>query len=506
MKHELNLCPVWGTLAHVTILSNDSWAVNSPRAGGKYTIPGTRVVVVGNLNENLKVRITSWMISQRLLGNEVPDYTENLDIESLPDLSPREQADKLLQYINSKVSKISDDFEAPLIVPNTNQQEWWIRYAEMLAWSSSTELKELHYLLNYLEERGYIFRPSFSSGKSSAHLLYNLTMDGQINIKDSETSAYDINKTSKHLGKMDFIDAINGMNEPSPEHLPDTKKKYDVALSFASEQRGFVEDVAKFLVESGVTVFYDKSEKNSLWGKSLLEEIKNVYAEESFYVVLFISQQYCSKTWPKLEANHSIMAAMIEKKTTILPIRFDQSVLPSLPEDVAYIEIEDYSTPALIAKEICDKIGIRPLGGKLSNAPPPHKNDSMGQVSFNYSNYNGKYIIGSDKTQFETKWSKAGGTSIHLYNDPPSIMGIAVVPRKIKSISQIENAENLNYTSRVREVYINQIAVLKNVNGFYAAIRIIEIKRDTQGDENNEINFEYVIQKNGSDNFSQFNI
>ena len=31
---------------------------------------------------------------------------------------------------------------------------------------------------------------------------------------------------------------------------------------------------------------------------------------------------------------------------------------------------------------------------------------------------NGRYVIGHGKLEFETKWTKASNTSVHVYNDP----------------------------------------------------------------------------------------
>ncbi|RGL79661.1 TIR domain-containing protein [Eggerthella lenta] len=46
---------------------------------------------------------------------------------------------------------------------------------------------------------------------------------------------------------------------------------YDVALSFAGEDRQVVEEIALMLVESGVRVFYDEFEQDILWGKDLYQ-------------------------------------------------------------------------------------------------------------------------------------------------------------------------------------------------------------------------------------------
>jgi len=50
-------------------------------------------------------------------------------------------------------------------------------------------------------------------------------------------------------------------------------QKYHVALSFAGEDRAYVERVATQLVSEGVTVFYDKFEEATLWGKNLYSHL-----------------------------------------------------------------------------------------------------------------------------------------------------------------------------------------------------------------------------------------
>ena len=52
---------------------------------------------------------------------------------------------------------------------------------------------------------------------------------------------------------------------------------YDVALSFAGEQRAYVEKVAAALRRRGHRPFYDDYEKASLWGKDLYEHLDCVY-------------------------------------------------------------------------------------------------------------------------------------------------------------------------------------------------------------------------------------
>lgn len=64
--------------------------------------------------------------------------------------------------------------------------------------------------------------------------------------------------------------------------------KYQVALSFASEQRSYVEEVARHLQERAIAVFYDGFERVPLWGQSGTEAFHEAFAQQSAYVVMFV--------------------------------------------------------------------------------------------------------------------------------------------------------------------------------------------------------------------------
>ena len=101
---------------------------------------------------------------------------------------------------------------------------------------------------------------------------------------------------------------------------------------------------------------------------------------------------------------------------------------------------------------------------------------------------------------FETDWSKSSDRNIQLLNDPASISTVAVVKDK-DVISEVSDARIYDGSSRVRRPNVGQIAVLRNANGFWAAIKITEIRDDTRGSSFDEITFDYVIQTNGSPSF-----
>lgn len=276
---------------------------------------------------------------------------------------------------------------------------------------------------------------------------------------------------------------------------------YEVALSFAGEQRAYVEDVARTLQSRAISVFYDNFETVRLWGKHLPEELQRVYEHGASMVVMFISAEYVKKAWPRHERRAMLSRAVRESNEYVLPVRFDDTEVPGLPDGVFYLKAADYS-PAQLAAMIAEKLGIKPFEGKASNVPPPIMTSLAGEVIFDYGNHNGRYIIGRGASTFETMWSGADNTRIRVYNDPDSINGVALGHSDWTGIDQVTGARQLDYTSRARIPAVGQIVVLRNTNGFYAAVKLLSIKDKTRQDDQDELRFEYSIQPDGSDDFT----
>ncbi len=123
-----------------------------------------------------------------------------------------------------------------------------------------------------------------------------------------------------------------------------------------------------------------------------------------------------------------------------------------------------------------------------------------GTVTFNYSNNNGRYTIGQEEKLFETAWSKASDTSIHIYKDPPSIDSLAIATG-VAQIKSLTNIASLDFSSRSRTAQEGDIVVLKNKFGRFAALKIVDIKDSTRSDSVDEITFSYVINPDGGTDF-----
>ena len=283
----------------------------------------------------------------------------------------------------------------------------------------------------------------------------------------------------------------------------ETKIRYEVALSFAGEQREYVEEVARALQSRGIAVFYDEFEKVSLWGKHLSEELHSVYECRSAMAVIFVSKDWVEKAWPRHERRAILSRGVQESGEYVLPVRFDDTQVIGLPKSVSYLRADDHS-PAELAAMITEKLGISSFEGKASDVPPPRMTSLVGEVVFDYSNHNGRYVIGRGNLEFETKWSKASDVRIHVYNDPPSIHGLALGRREWTQVSQVVDTDSLDFTSRARTPNIGGTVVFRNRHGFYAAVQILGIKDYTRGHDHDELRFQYAIQADGSDDFSAF--
>ncbi len=142
----------------------------------------------------------------------------------------------------------------------------------------------------------------------------------------------------------------------------DQQYSYDVALSFAGEDRIHAVALAEALFRRRVKVFYDKYEKNTLWGKDLYIHLSDLYQNKARYCVMFFSQYYVAKAWTKHELKAAQARALNENKEYILPIRLDSTEIPGILQTTAYLNWHE-ETPESVAEAILEKLG------KVSHIP-----------------------------------------------------------------------------------------------------------------------------------------
>jgi hypothetical protein len=133
---------------------------------------------------------------------------------------------------------------------------------------------------------------------------------------------------------------------------------FDVAFSFAGEQRPYVENTYRALKEKGIRVFYDGGEVASLWGKDLYQELSDVYSNRARYCVVFLSGDYAAKLWTKHELKIVQARAFQESREYILPARFDDTQIPGLLPQIGYIDLRSHNP-----QELADIIEEKLRGG-----------------------------------------------------------------------------------------------------------------------------------------------
>jgi len=124
--------------------------------------------------------------------------------------------------------------------------------------------------------------------------------------------------------------------------------KYDIAISFASENREIAENLAKKLKNKGIRVFYDKFHKSDLWGKKLSTYFQDVYGPKTRFVIPLISKHYPIKNWTDFE--FSIMRREAKKRQNefILPVRLDDTKMLGIHEDVGYLDYREEGIEGIV--------------------------------------------------------------------------------------------------------------------------------------------------------------
>lgn len=131
--------------------------------------------------------------------------------------------------------------------------------------------------------------------------------------------------------------------------------KYDITLSFAGEDRVYVEKVATLLKENDIKVFYDKFEEEDLWGKDLGIHFDTVYRKSAKYCIPFISKHYKEKLWTNFEIRNIISRAIENNEEYILPVRFDDTEIEGIRPTIGFIDLRKI-TPEELTNKILKKL------------------------------------------------------------------------------------------------------------------------------------------------------
>lgn len=134
------------------------------------------------------------------------------------------------------------------------------------------------------------------------------------------------------------IEKSSTITNPLDNSDKQSSTDYDIAISFAGEDRKVAEIIAEKLKTNGKKVFYDAYEKATLWGKDLYVHLNDIYKNKAKFCLMIISNNYRDKQWTNHERKAAQARAFSQNKEYILPLKLDDTEIPGLNETIGYVD------------------------------------------------------------------------------------------------------------------------------------------------------------------------
>jgi len=145
----------------------------------------------------------------------------------------------------------------------------------------------------------------------------------------------------------------NGISEVSNRQTPRLlRHDYDVAVSYANEDRKIVQKYCYYLSSNHLDVFYDKYEEVGFWGANLYDKLDEVYRLRASFCVIFISHHYATKVWTNHERKSAQARALQENREYVLPVKLDDTDIPGIPPTIGYVDFRQISIEKLVKMTI----------------------------------------------------------------------------------------------------------------------------------------------------------
>lgn len=214
----------------------------------------------------------------------------------------------------------------------------------------------------------------------------------------------------------------------------DRHTKFDIAVSFAGEDREYVDKVATLLRQKGISVFYDSFEDANLWGKNLYDYLSDIYQNQAKYTIVFISEFYDKKLWTNLERKAMQSRAFQESEEYILPVKFDDTKIPGILPTIGYLDLREKTPEQLV--EIIERkliysgrtIPSENLRKALSTITPIPKKEPL-QITIRIVDNDEKVI-----SQAQVLLSADNGTYLSSETDENGVASFSISTRRLYKV------------------------------------------------------------------------
>jgi hypothetical protein len=124
--------------------------------------------------------------------------------------------------------------------------------------------------------------------------------------------------------------------------------EYDVAVSFAREDKAAAEKLAKLLIDRHQKVFLDAYTPTDTWGNDVADHLVNLYARKARYCLLLISRHHPLKSWTEEDRTSVSQLALRDAEAYILPLQLDETEVPGVADVKGYRDLRQDSMESIV--------------------------------------------------------------------------------------------------------------------------------------------------------------
>jgi len=130
-------------------------------------------------------------------------------------------------------------------------------------------------------------------------------------------------------------------------------KEFEIAISFAGENRPLAQYVAVGLQNIDISVFLDEHYEANYLGKAWSKEFERIFVDDSRYVVCILDINHKNKIWPTFERECFKKRLGSEE---VIPVFLDDTIFVGIPDDIVGIRYKWDQENAKWQEEVDDQI------------------------------------------------------------------------------------------------------------------------------------------------------
>lgn len=124
--------------------------------------------------------------------------------------------------------------------------------------------------------------------------------------------------------------------------------EYDIALSFAGEDRAVAEEFANLLRAKEIKVLLDEYQSAEQGGNDFDTHLAELYRTKARYCVMLVSQSYPLKKWTEKERASIQQRVLRDADEYIIPVQLDDGEVPGIREAKGYRDLRQYPIESIV--------------------------------------------------------------------------------------------------------------------------------------------------------------